>query len=654
MRQFIAIGLALGATAWGADESLNVGAPGQYELMMVEYLNGLAYAAVDARAEAYEQIETAADIEAWQESKHAAFIELLGGFPERTPLNACTVGTGTGDGFRYEKVIYESRPGFHVTAVLFLPAEGEGPYPAVLFPCGHSAEGKAEEAYQRACIMLARHGMAALAYDPIGQGERGQILNAENKQQFGSTIEHTLTGVGSIMLGTNTAAYRIYDGMRSLDYLESRDDIDMTRIGCTGNSGGGTLTSYLMALDPRIAVAAPSCYVTSFRRLFDTIGPQDAEQNIFGFLAHGLDHADYVNLRAPKPTLICCATRDFFDIQGTWDTFREAKRTYTRLGYPERVAIAEADEEHGFTVLLRCAMVQWMQRWLMGVDTPIEEPEFSVLTVEELQCTPEGQVLLLDGARSVFDINAELDAKLASQRAARAGGNEALLASVRELIALRPIDELPQVHVEPVGEIARDGYTIRKLALHTEPGITLPALAFVPEGEPKSAVLYAHGDGKAVDAEAGGPIEALVRDGFFVLAPDLRGVGESENHQRTYGWQEWFGPDWVEYFRAYQVGKSYVGMRAEDLLTVAAFLPDYARVERPVRLVAKAEAVIPAVHAAALHPDAFAQVTIDESIPSWSETVKTPVSHNQLINAVHGALHVYDWPDLLPLLPGAK
>jgi dienelactone hydrolase len=644
----VLVGCALGV---GANDELLVGAPGQYELMMVEYLNGQAFEALDAREAAYEQLKTPQDIEAYQQENRAKFEELLGGFPERTPLNARKVGEGTGDGFRYEKVIYESRPGFFVTGVMFLPLAGAPPYPAVLFPCGHSAVGKAEEAYQRACILLARHGIASLVYDPIGQGERGQILDENNKQRFGSTIEHTMVGVGSILLGTNTATYRIWDGIRSLDYLESREDIDASRLGCTGNSGGGTLTSYLMSLDPRVAVAAPSCYVMSFRRLFETIGPQDAEQNIFAFLAHGLGHPDYLNLRAPKPTLICCATRDFFDIEGTWTTFREAKRTYTRLGYPERVAIAETDAEHGFTTELRRAMVQWMQRWLVGIDEPVDEPEFPVLAVEQMQCTPDGQVLLLEGARSVFDINAEMDAQLAAKRSAQALSPEGLLDEVRRLAGIRPLDQIPEVTATKVGEAARDGYRIEKLALETEPGVTLPALAFVPAEAGGDAYLYLHGDGKQVDAGPGGAIEQLVRQGHLVLAADLRGVGESENHQRTYGWQEWFGPDWVEYFRAYQLGVSYVGMRAEDALTLGRYLRGYGGDQaKPVHVIGLSEAAVPVAHAAGLDPEAFASVQVDGSVPSWSETVRTPVSRNQLINTVNGALHVYDWVDLKALL----
>ena len=157
--------------------------------------------------------------------------------------------------------------------------------------------------------------MAALCFAPIGQGERSQILDAEGKVQFDdTTTEHFLVGVGSILVGRSTARYRVWDAMRSIDYLVSRPEIDPQRIGMTGCSGGGTLTSYTMALDDRVSCAAPACYLTTFRHLIETIGPQDAEQNIFGQIEFGLDHPDYVLLRAPQPTLIRSTTGDFFSI----------------------------------------------------------------------------------------------------------------------------------------------------------------------------------------------------------------------------------------------------------------------------------------------------------------------------------------------------
>jgi cephalosporin-C deacetylase-like acetyl esterase len=310
-----------------ADDNLNVLPSDKAhppQRMLHDYLLAQCQKHFDARRAVLADLKSPEDVQKRQQQLRTWFIESLGGFPEKTPLNARTVGTEQRDGYRIEKVIYESRPQHHVTATLYLP-DGKGPFPGVLMPIGHSNNGKAADYIQRGSILLAKNGLAVLAYDPIGQGERRQLLDRLGKPAINSsTTEHTLVGVGALLVGQNTATYRIWDGIRSLDYLVSRPEIDPKRIGCTGCSGGGTETSYLMALDDRIAAAAPSCYVTSLERLFATRGPQDAEQNITGQVAAGLEHADYLFLRTPRPTLICAATKDFFDIQGTWTTFREA------------------------------------------------------------------------------------------------------------------------------------------------------------------------------------------------------------------------------------------------------------------------------------------------------------------------------------------
>ena len=193
-----------------------------------------------------------------------------------------------------------------------------------------------------------------------------------------------------------------------------------------------------MALDDRIAVAAPSCFITSLERLFATIGPQDAEQNITGQVAAGMDHADYVTLRAPKPTLLTVGTRDFLDIQGSWDTFREVKLIYGRLGFGERVDLFESDEEHGFTRPRRVATVRWMRRWLLHKDDAVDEPDFSVASDAELQCTQTGQVLTEFKDVSVFALNGRRAQELWPRReaASRHSSKEAFRSDVRNRLGL--------------------------------------------------------------------------------------------------------------------------------------------------------------------------------------------------------------------------
>ncbi|HOH42261.1 MAG TPA: metalloendopeptidase, partial [Candidatus Hydrogenedentes bacterium] len=162
--------LSLALTATAADFSVLPANPDgtPHAAMMYKYLLHEAEGCLNARMEAYEALKTEADILAWQENLRSRFTESLGGFPERCPLNARITGQGEKEHFRYEKVIFESQPGLLVTAILYLP-KGQGPWPGVIVPCGHAAEGKGMDAYQRASMLLAANGTAALCYDPIGQ-----------------------------------------------------------------------------------------------------------------------------------------------------------------------------------------------------------------------------------------------------------------------------------------------------------------------------------------------------------------------------------------------------------------------------------------------------------------------------------------------------
>jgi cephalosporin-C deacetylase-like acetyl esterase/lysophospholipase L1-like esterase len=614
------------------------GAPGQ---MLYGYLLSQAQKQLEARRIAVAALRTPADIQKRQQELKEWFIAALGGLPERTPLNAQVVGRRQRHGYHIEKVIYESRPRHHVTATLYVP-DGQPPFPGVLMPIGHSENGKAAESVQRAAILLARHGLAALAYDPIGQGERRQLLDRQGKPVLlNCTTEHTLIGIGALLVGQNTATYRVWDGIRSLDYLASRPEIDPRRLGCTGCSGGGTLTSYLMALDDRILAAAPSCYLTSLERLFATIGPQDAEQNVTGQVAFGLDHADYLAMRAPRPTLICAASHDFFDIQGTWATFREAKRVYSLLGHGERVDLFESDTGHGFPRPQREAMLRWMQSWLLGKDEAAVEEDSPTAKEADLLCTTTGQVLVDLKDKSVFDFNAERGRQLAAQRGRRS--EKELVNEVSRLIGVRlPV---PAAKVSEIGEVRRAGYGIRKLTFATEPGITIPGLLFTRGTEKRAPlVLYLQPQGKAADAGSAGPLQKLVQSsGQSVLALDLRGLGETAPAVSIARRPDYLGADVKEAFLALHLNRPLLGERVQDLLAVVeALATDH---PEGFEMIAHGMAGPIALHAAALD-QRIKRVTLEGSLVSWSNVVDTPLSRNQLANVVPGALRVYDLPEL--------
>jgi dienelactone hydrolase len=644
------------------------------ETLLGEWLKLRISALTEERNAAFEQLNGQDALRQWQENRREFFLRQIGTFPDRTPLNARVVGQLKGKGYRIEKVIFESRPQHHVTASLYLP-ESKGPFPAILIPCGHSHTGKASGQYQRAAILFAQNGMAALCYDPVGQGERYQIIDPGLESSYFRDIprklavphpaiqhlctsEHTLMGIGSMLLGENVAQYRIWDGMRAIDYLQTRADIRADKIGCTGNSGGGTLTSYLMALDDRIVAASPGSYLTTFQRLIEGKGPQDGEQNIFGQIAFGMDEADYVMMRAPVPILICAGTRDStFDIRGTREVFLQANRFYSHLGHPERLALNEANVPHGYYIQHREAVARWMHRWLIGHEKVIWEKPRSewpakvtdeflrslsepAWTPEQLQCSPRGQVMLMKDERSVFDFNVEKARALSKTREEK--WRTSSKAEKREIIRRAiGLDEFDHGRIERVSTERAAGYSVVNLALHRKDGVSLAAKAYVPNGKVTGQVLYLHDAGLSATETA----IALAKQGRHVLSAELSGIGLTDvpRDRRTWGYGR-FGRDNREIFTAYLMGDSYVRMRVADTLSWVRHF-DTTQIE----LIGVGEAAVPALHAAALAPERFGTVRLNRMIRSWTKVVSAPEHYNQLVNAVHGALRHYDLPDLVAL-----
>jgi dienelactone hydrolase len=641
-------------------EDLNV-PPGMIEggppsLMMHRYVSRRVKQAVDGWKSDYEKRKTPQDIAAYQKRYHDAFISNVGGLPERTPLNPQVVGTVTRQGYRVEKIIFESQPKHFVTGLMFLPdpKQFKSPYPGVLVPCGHAMEAKGYEPYQTMGALLALNGMAAFVFDPIDQGERGQYMGKGGWPDLWGIDAHTQVGMCSIPLGRNTARFEIWDGMSAIDYLQSRPEVDPKRIGCTGNSGGATQTSFLMCLDDRIRAAAPSCYITSTEREMKLRGADDAEQQIYNQLIAGPHEADFVMMRAPSPVLLMAATYDFFDISGTWDSLRYAKRLFTRMGFAERVDIMENDAGHNYDQLQREAAVRWMSRWLLHKDQAITEPKIELLSEKEYTCTPDNKVMSLPGARSVYDLNEDYENELVKRRdfswatADRAG----LLDKVRHIAGIRKLADLPKPRVETAGTVARAGCKIEKLVIRPEEGIALPALLFLPDKRNHNpVVLYLHDKGKAAAAGQGGLIEQRARAGDAVLAVDLRGNGQTQSS--TPGL---YGSDYQDAQIAYMLGRSLVGMRAEDILVCARYAKDRASHghNAAVDLVAVGNIGIPALHAAALEPNLFHTVKLRQMLVSWANVVHRRMNKSPIMaGLVHGALRDYDLPNLEATL-GAK
>ncbi|WP_437190937.1 alpha/beta hydrolase family protein [Planctomicrobium sp. SH527] len=609
----------------------------------------------------YDTLKTPEEIAQYQKQIREQFVSHIGGFPERTELNAKVVDIVPREGYRVEKILFESQPKHYVTGLAFVPhsPKFQAPYPAVLIVCGHSDNGKAYAGYQTGAALAALHGMIGYVIDPICQGERYEHLNDDGSIAVKSTTTgHTLFGLGAILLGQNTARNEIWDGMRAIDYLQQRDDVNPDLIGCMGNSGGGTQAAYLMALDDRIKAASPSCYITSLEHVLKEIGPQDAEQIIFGQLDWGMEHSDFLIMRAPTPILMCTATQDFFSIEGAWKTYRNSKRIYGRLGYPERVSLTEADLKHGWNKPLRESAVQWMSRWLAGRDIPVSEPDnIQTLTDAEATVTKRGQVNLIAGAKSAFDLNHEEFTRLKAQREELWKSPENAIQKVRQIAGIRPIADIPAVKAKKTGETKGEGVTIEHWILEPTEGIALPALLYRPAEATQSPVLFVHQGGKQAeyqDSERTLSAKALALKGHTVLAVDVRGTGETAAVDKPW-YDKRFGNDGRHLATAYLLGLNYTGLRAEDLLVSARWLLENEKLPldgQKLKLISIGQTGLPALHASAVEPKLFDKVTLINSLSGWETIITSRNSQDQLVNCIHGALRAYDISDLIASLDG--
>ena len=374
-------------------------APLGAEDQFLQWMDRIAQRQLSAREATVGRVQTPEEARARQAAVRAKVLELIGGLPDYDgPLNTRVTGRLERSRYVVEKVIFESLPKFYVTANLYLP-KAAGRHPGVLFPLGHWDNGK--PAVQVIAANLAMKGFVVLAYDPVGQGERLQAYDRRTRASLagGPTDQHFQAGAQSILAGENFARYRIWDAKRALDYLVSRPEVETGKVGCTGCSGGGTLTTYISALDPRITVAAPACYINTWRHLFS--GPTgDSEQSFPNFLASGLDVMDYIELFAPKPWLIGNTVDDFFPLEGARYAFEEARRFYRVFGAEDRIKWAIGPGGHGTPVQIREAIYEWFTRWLKDGRGEWRDEPVEMATDFDLQATGSGQV----EGRQMFEV----------------------------------------------------------------------------------------------------------------------------------------------------------------------------------------------------------------------------------------------------------
>ena len=606
-----------------------------------DHLRALAARALRIRRRALDRLTTAEAIRRRQAWVGETLWRLAGGMPERSALALRVTGELVRPGYRVEKLVYESRPGLHVTALLYLPTDRRGPCAGVLFQAGHLNGGKGAAPYQRACQALVKLGHVVLAFDPAGEGERVYYPRPDGPgTRLGCPDEeHDRTGIPMLLCGDTQTGLMLWDAVRSLDVLAARPEVDPRRLASTGHSGGGTLTMLLAAVDDRLAAAAISCANTQdvASAGFDPpCAVDDAEQDLIGSGPAGFDRWDLLYPLAPKPLLVLVSTRDPFTtyspgylVNGREQVGRLA-RAYATLGAPDHLRWVESDEPHGLSDHRRVEIARWLGRFLLGEPAgSADEPQTAPEPEEVTWVVPGGNVVRALGGKRPLDLSRE---RLASHPAPeRRADLEALLGRVRPAPgrAAVVLDTAP----------AR-GCEVELLEVEPAPSVRIPARLFRPTA-PRSVLIALGAGGEDDDAW-----QALAREGYAVCAADLRGTGALRPE---------LGPGAGGYARGHDVeqsfawaslilGESLVAQRVADVLALVEGLSRHALLAgRPLALAAQEARALPALFAAALDPR-IALVYLDGGLASYRSVLDAEDPSCPLAGIVPGVLACTDLP----------
>ncbi len=424
--------------------------------------------------------------------------------PERTPLNARITGTLKRDGYRIERLVFDSRPNFPVTALVYVPdpAPAGTRFPVIVNPHGHWNHKKAEPVVQTRAISQALRGYLAIVVDSPGHSFEGDT--PIERRWTGTHDDLTLT----LGVGCATGVY-VWDLMRAVDYLQTRPDADTSRIGLTGTSGGGLATVYAFAADDRFTAAVPVCYPSSLE-----VCPRNGClcNHVPGTLQIG-DRADVLAIRAPAPVFVIGATNDAeFPPEGTRLTGEKLKALYSVYGAADDTGWLLVESGHDYNRPMREAAMGFFDKHLraIGDGSPVPEPAITPEPADskDLVCLPDPPASL----RTMRDLAKERLAlaspKTFAQVAALNGGTPAA----------------SPLNARLIDTSSADPHT-RFLTFNSEPGLTIPGVLLLPAGTPRAAVVLVSEKGKTA-APGEFDADALLAANIACLSIDVRGCGE--------------------------------------------------------------------------------------------------------------------------------
>lgn len=591
--------------------------------------------------------------------------KLIGGPLERTPLNPRLTGTIDRGAYRIEKVIFESLPQVYVTANLYVPGISSPPFPAIVAPLGHIEDGKTYRNYQYTYQNLARKGFVVLALDPYGQGERLQYLDPKTGQsRYGPTGEHDEAGRPLILLNNTFALYRAWDAIRAVDYLTSRPEVDVRRLGCTGHSGGGTMTMYLCALEPRLRAAVPvdgNCEDMA-GPFYDPPGAAaDAEQNLVGGLPLSIDRGDLLLAFAPKPLLVCYTTHDEGETysplyeESLHEIYRELQRVYSLFGARDKVAVFASHLPHDMDFFNRRATYGWFNRWLGSPAAGVEEAAFDASPPGALDCTSTGQVLTSLGGRSIEQVTFDRARQTMPASLLRSASTAAALTAIRG--DLKKMLTLPTersaLNARVLNSENRKGILIEEIEFESEPGVRIPGWFAKPAGAlgPYPTVLYIDDRGGADAVAEPSSLNWLFARHHAVCAINVRGLGISAPRFPKAG-PQFYGHRIIENFAwaCLDLGHSAVGQRTWDVLRGLDYLASRPEINSAkINIFGVRSAGLAALMASVLD-DRAGTVFLHRTLVSYAAVLTAETYSVKLDWLVPGILCKFDLPDLVAAL----
>lgn len=556
-----------------------------------EATNHLKRAALELSARCLDDVNTLDDWQQQRAQRRRELMDMLGlaPLPKRSPLHSRVTGTLDRPGYRVEKVVFQSSPGLYVTANFYLPKNAAQPLPTILYLCGHSPHPcGAKTQYQDRCQWFATHGYAVLVLDTLEFAEVAGLHHGT----------HNLNLWHWLSLGYTPAGVEVWNAMRALDYLESRREVDMNRIGLTGISGGGAITWYTAAVDDRIAVAAPSCSTFTYGNQAEHwLAPGQCDC-IYYHNTYQWDFPLVGALIAPRPLIILSGQKDtIFPPDGYHAAYRRAKKVYDLYAGGNSDRIREADEAvpHSDSPLLLLESRQWMQRWLKNDSTPLPLEEKPVLRAED---PDDLKVLVTPPLDAINDrihdrfINLPRPAMWSSRAGFEKRRSELLAALRAKVFGWFPKEPMSfeaqatgnsggwstrYAHFKEVTIVSEPGVRIR-LQLHTPKAAPAPLPLLIQVKRPGDSIYSSDFDER---------LPLFARASILVIAPRFADqsmtASEHADVERTAAWS----------------GRTIASMQVWDTLRAIAWAIDEEKIEaRRVALFGRGDAGVVALYAA--------------------------------------------------------